>query len=65
MMAEANDDALTEASYGGYIESMHIDDELTALVTKWKKWKAGPETKSSDVPRAKSDLIAYITKHIS
>lgn len=64
MMAGREPSSVNE-SKGGYVESMHIDDrDLNALITAWKRWKNGPETKASDVAPAKEDLLKFLASKL-
>ena len=47
-----------------YVELFDMDDDFTKglkLIRKaWDKWKKGPETKSSDEPKARKEVANYI-----
>ena len=62
LLDEDSDNNIIEES-GGYIEAFDptlLDNVEVAINKLWKKWKAGPETKSSDIKSAKKELLSYI-----
>jgi hypothetical protein len=50
----------------GYIEAMGDDfsDACDEIGKAWKRWKNGPETKSSDISRARNDVVSFIIRKL-
>ena len=67
--ATPSKDQVTEEMHGGYLELFEMDPDfeqaIDLLDQAWEKWKNGPATSPEDIPMAKEDILAYLSRMLN
>ena len=60
---------IQEEMHGGYLELFEMDpnfEQAIALLDQaWEEWKNGPATSPEDIPMAKEDILAYLSRMLN